>query len=134
MIDLSKFDEQYEKEEIIEFDEIPDGKYNVNVDKVELSESKAGKPMLKWTFKIIAGDFKGRKMWKYNMIEAEKLSWLKKDLAKAGMKLAKLSELEGQLESLLDTKLEITKKTKNDFDAIYINAKIEIDDSLDMPF
>lgn len=38
--------------------EVPDGQYECKVEKIEMKESKTGKPMLSVWFRIIAGDFK----------------------------------------------------------------------------
>lgn len=41
------------------FEEVPEGTYEVEVNKMELKKSKAGKPMLSIWFKILTGDKKG---------------------------------------------------------------------------
>ena len=41
-----------------EFKEIPEGNYEVKVEKMELVESKKGDPMVSIWFKILTGDFK----------------------------------------------------------------------------
>ena len=141
--ELKNLDAQFEIEEIQTYDPIPDGKYQVLVEAVELTSSKAGDPMLKWTFKIVSGDLKGRKLWKYNMINSEKLKWLKQDLWTAGLELTKVSELPENLEKLLDKMLEIQKKTikskKNpneEFENIYINSRVDMEKKAenDLPF
>lgn len=38
--------------------EVPDGQYECKVDKIEMKESKTGKPMVSIWFRILAGDFK----------------------------------------------------------------------------
>jgi hypothetical protein len=38
--------------------------------------------------------------------------------------MEKLSDLPGKLESLLDVGLEVTKRTKNEFENIYFNRRI----------
>lgn len=47
------------------FPEIPYGKYVVSVDNMELGESSKGDPMLIIRFEILAGEFKGQKIF-YN--------------------------------------------------------------------
>ena len=49
------------------FDEVPHGTYEVEVNKLELKKSKAGKPMLSIWFKIITGDRKGSIIF-YNQV------------------------------------------------------------------
>lgn len=48
-----------------DFEDLPDGSYEVEVKSMELGQSKAGDPMLKITFIILDGEHEGRKIW-YN--------------------------------------------------------------------
>lgn len=69
-IDFSKFDKKVDleglKNDILDaeennsgdFKEVPEGKYEVAITKLELGESKKGDPMVKVWFKIISGEFK----------------------------------------------------------------------------
>lgn len=67
-IDFSKFDKQVDLEGLKkdiedsannDFKEVPHGKYEVAITKLELSESKKGDPMVKVWFKIVSdGEFK----------------------------------------------------------------------------
>ncbi len=41
------------------FREVPHGKYEVKIEKLELVESKAGDPMVTVWFKVLAGDYEG---------------------------------------------------------------------------
>lgn len=50
-----------------DFEEIPDGEYEVAVEKMELRKSKNGDPMLTIWFKIIAGEYKGQYIF-YNKV------------------------------------------------------------------
>lgn len=70
--DWSKFDKQVDIEalqddvkEIEEngagnFEEVPEGEYEVEVNKMELTTSKKGDPMLTIWFKIVEGDYEGQ--------------------------------------------------------------------------
>lgn len=68
-MDFSKFDKQVDleglKNDILDaeenggdFKEVPKGKYEVVITKLELVESKNGNPMMSVWFKITAGEFK----------------------------------------------------------------------------
>ncbi|OGV47603.1 MAG: hypothetical protein A2017_09990 [Lentisphaerae bacterium GWF2_44_16] len=131
-IDLTQFDEEYASAEVEKrnFEPIPDGKYQISIDRLELTHTKeTNNPMLKWTLKIIAPTHQGRLLWKNNvMASAENLKWLKSDLHTCGLDLEKLSELPGNLEKLLDVKLEITKRTRGENENIYFNRRIVTDD------
>lgn len=49
------------------FEPIPDGQYEVEVEVMELTTSKAGDPMLKVWFKVLEGDYKGQRIF-YNKV------------------------------------------------------------------
>jgi hypothetical protein len=127
-LDLAQFDGDFETADVEEkeFDEIPDGKYQVKVDRVELTRSEtSGNPMLKWALKILGPAHKGRLLWRNNVIASkDNVKWLKQDLYTCGLQIEKLSDLSGKLESLLDVGLEVTKRTKNEFENIYFNRRI----------
>lgn len=132
-IDLSRFDGDFAEapvEEKKEFDPVPDGKYQVNVEKVEVTTAKtSGNAMLKWTLKILAPSQCGRLLWRNNMMATrENIRWLKNDLHLCGLDLQKLSELPAHLEQLLDVKLEVTKRTKGDNENVYFNRRIVLDE------
>ena len=130
-IDLSQFDDDYESAEVEdrEFEPVPDGKFQVRVQSVELTRAKSsGNPMLKWTLKILAPTHAGRLLWRNNvMASKENIKWLKNDLHVCGVELEKLSDLPNRLEELLDLTLEITKRTRGENENVYLNRRIEID-------
>ena len=136
-LDLSQFDDDFAGAPIEEreFEPIPDGKYQVNVEKVELTRAKSsGNPMLKWTLRVLAPQCRGRLLWRNNvMATRENLKWLKNDLHVCGLDLAKVSDLPGRLEELLDVKLEVTKRTRGDNENVYFNRRIVMDDAGDAP-
>ena len=49
------------------YEEVPFGTYEVNVEKIQLIESKKGDPMVSIWFNIIAGNFKNSKIF-YNQV------------------------------------------------------------------
>jgi len=131
-IDLAKFDGDFAEapvEEKKDFDEIPDGKYQVNVDKVEITTAKtSGNAMLKWTLRILGPRCQNRMLWRNNvMATRENIRWLKNDLHVCGLDLQKLSDLPANLERLLDVKLEVTKRSKGDNTNVYFNRRIVTD-------
>lgn len=69
-IDFSKFDKQMDleglkhdiedaKENGGDFKEVPHGTYEVSINKLELTKSKKGDPMVSVWFKILTGEYKG---------------------------------------------------------------------------
>jgi len=131
-LDLAQFDNDFAEAPVEEreFEDIPDGKYQVNVDKVELTRAQSsGNPMLKWTLKILGPRFAGRLLWRNSvMASKENLKWLKTDLHTCGLEIEKLSELPARLGDLLDVKLEVTKRTKGESENIYFNRRIVVED------
>jgi len=130
-IDLSQFDDEFNSEQPAErgeFESVPDGKYQVTVEKVELAEAQTShNPMLKWTLRVIAPKCINRVMWRNNVITHNTLKYLKTDLHLCGLDLEKLSDLPKCLKKLLNVKLEVTKKTKGDNENIFFNRRIEND-------
>lgn len=75
--DWDKFDKQVDLEELQEdvkeveengfgdFKEVPEGEYEVAIEKMEMVESKKGDPMLTIWFTILEGDYEGQKIF-YN--------------------------------------------------------------------
>ena len=131
-IDLTQFDDDFAEAEVEEreFEPVPDGKYQVNVDQVELTQAKtSGNPMLKWTLRIIAPRSAGRLLWRNNvMATRENIKWLKTDLHTCGLELEKLSDLPDHLSRLLNVKLEVTKRTRGENENVYINRRIVLED------
>jgi hypothetical protein len=131
-IDLASFDAEFEAapSENPDREEVPDGKYQVRVERVELTKAhSSGNAMLKWTLRILAPDYVGRMLWKNSMIvTAENIKYLKIDLTTCGLKLTKLSDLPSNLGQLINVGLEVTKKTKGENANIFFNRSIDIPD------
>lgn len=129
--DLAEFDEEFQDAQVEEREreDVPDGTYQVAVDKVEVTRARSsGRPMLKWTLRILGPTHAGRLLWRHNvMATPENIRWLKQDLATCGLQLAKLSELPARLGELLDVKLEVAKRTRGDNTNVYLNRRIVVD-------
>lgn len=136
--DLSHLDDAYSETplETSDRESIPDGKYTARVTKAMLATSKkSGDPMLKWELTIVAGDYEGRKLFRNNMLaNPENLKFLKKDLNTCGMTLDKLSSLGNRLEELLDLVLEVQKKTNGEYENVYLNKRVTLDEDDVVPF
>ncbi len=131
-IDLAQFDEDFAEAPVEErdFEPLPDGKYQVVVEKVEITRAQtSGNPMLKWTLRVLGPQHRGRLLWRNSvMASRENLKWFKTDLHTCGLDLEKLSDLPANLGRLLDVKLEITKRTKDENENIYFNKRIVTED------
>ena len=134
--DLATFDEEFEGAPVEDsgFEPLPDGKYQVAVERVELVRSRAGNPMRKWTLRVLGPQCQGRLLWRNSVIAStENLKWLKTDLHTCGIALGKLSELPTRLPELLDIHLEVTKRTRGEYESVYLNKRIEAAGSSDAP-
>jgi hypothetical protein len=131
-VDLSTLDDDYGKAqaEPREQDPVPDGRYQVNVEKVELTRARtSGNALLRWQLKILSGPLAGRFLFKNSVIaSADNLKFLKTDLVLCGLELEKLSDLPNRLEELLDVKLDVTRRTKGENSNIYLNRRIVLAD------
>jgi hypothetical protein len=123
--DLSAFDDEYKDAEVPSYEEVPDGKYQVRVHRVELGTSQAGDPMLKWDLVVMSGQHAGRHIFKNAVITHKSLPFVKGDLHTLGVQLPRFSELPNHLDALLDQTLEITKRTKGDYSNVYFNRRLE---------
>ena len=133
--DLMDFDEGFEASEVIDegFERLPEGKYQVLVERAELARSRGGNHMLKWTFKVLGPAHQGRLIWKNSVImKGPSLGFLKRDLARCGMTLGKLSDLPNRFDELLDITLQITLKDRPDgdgkFQNVFIDKRIQVED------
>lgn len=130
--DLALFDDDFIAADVEErdFESVADGKYQVKIDSLELTRSEmAGKLMLKWTLKILGPKLQGTPLWRYSLISTkENVKWLKKDLHTCGMKIDKISDLPEKLDTIIGVGLNITKRTKNGYENIYINSRISLSD------
>lgn len=125
-VDLSGFDDDFATAEAPEYDEVPDGKYQVRIESVRLDSSQKGDPMIKFDLEVISGAQAGRHIFKNAVITQASIPYVKGDLKTLGLELAKLSQLAGRLEELLDVTLEVTKRTRGDYANVYFNRRIRI--------
>ena len=71
----------------------------------------------------------GRLLWRNNLLASDdNVRWLKKDLFACDVKLTRVSELPANLGRLLDIHLEVMKRTRGEFDSVYINKRIKTPD------
>jgi hypothetical protein len=120
---LSQFSSSYDAAKAPDRSEVPDGKYIVRVDRLEIKKTKEhGLPMMAWELVIVSGPQAKRRLFKNNVIKENTIQYLKQDLILAGFN-GKLEELETQdgLAQFLDRHLEVTLKTKGESNNIYFN-------------
>jgi hypothetical protein len=124
-VDLSHLEDDYtaaEAEKAKSFDPLPDGRYIVEVDQAEVTTSKSGAPMLKWTMRVLQGPHDGRMMWRNNMLASKaNLAWLKTDLSKCNMTLDKVNDLNERARDLVGLVLHVTQRTSGQYTNVYID-------------
>jgi hypothetical protein len=125
-LDLTAYDDEFASAEAQDSDEVPDGKYQVRIDKVKLDRTQKGSPMIKWDLIVIAGSQANRHIFKNSVITPAALPFVKGDLKTLGLNLAKFSELQQRLEELLDVTLEVTKRTRGEYTNVYFNKRIQL--------
>jgi len=134
--DLVDLDEEFEGTEAAEkkeFVKVPNGRYQVIVDKVLLDRAQnTGDLMLKWELVIISGKFMPQRLFRNNMIVTpDNLKWLKTDLLTVGVDIKKISELPMHLKDILDTKLEVSVKNytkkEQEYQNVYLQKKLDIE-------
>lgn len=64
---LKKDTEEISKNNGGNFKEVPNGDYEVKVEKIELKKSKAGNPMVTFSFKVLDGEYKNSMVF-YNQV------------------------------------------------------------------
>lgn len=126
-IDLSRFNDAYRSEaDAPAFTPIPDGRYHVEVDTVELGETaNTGNPVLKWTLRISNGEHSDRVLFKRRVITEKTIRFLKAELKICGLELPEFSELPRHLESLKGLHLEVMKKTNGEWVDVYFENRLE---------
>lgn len=94
-IDFSKFDAAVNLDELkagVEkaaensggnFPEVPHGTYVIKMEKLELTESKKGKPMVSAWMKIVEGEYKGQRLFMNQVIEKDFQIYLAKQFLKS---------------------------------------------------
>jgi hypothetical protein len=121
--DLYPLDELYSRTQANGSSKLPDGTYQVKVDKVRLVRSKDQmRLMLIWELVCVSGEHEGEPHTHIRTIDADNMKWLKGELAIAGVQISLLSELPDHLEDALDTIIEITVKTSHKDDRDYTNT------------
>jgi hypothetical protein len=121
---LDDLDTAYSEAEEINYSAMPDGSYQTRIDSLEIQLSTKGDRLLKWTFIPLNPKYKSRKIWKYSMLKAENMGYLKSDLGRLGIKLNKISDLPDRLEEFLDMNVELKLVTKEYMGKLNQNVNI----------
>jgi hypothetical protein len=130
VVDLSRFDDDYRRAQVEQeappaFVAVPDGRYKVMVENVELTTAKtSGNPLLKWRLRITGEDQKHRVLFKNRAITSTTIEFVKKEMKVLGVDLEPFSSLPQKLGDLLSVELMISKVTKGEYENIYFNKRL----------
>jgi len=125
--DLARFDEEWTKTTARSDDmysDIPDGTYDAVIEDAHLTETvSTGRPMVIWRLRIRGPQAANRAITKNQVITENTLQYLREDLAKCGLTVARLSELPARLGELVDRPIGIEKRTKDGRANIYFRRQ-----------
>ena len=115
-VDLSRYDDDYRKAKQADapprFRPVPDGRYQVIVETVELTKTRTtGNPMLKWRLRIAGPTMADRILWKNGVITERTIPFITKELTLCGLTMQSLNELPSRLPDLVNLRLEVTKRS-----------------------
>ena len=118
-VDLSRYDEDYRKAKQGDapppFRPVPDGRYQVIVETVELTKTRTtGNPMLKWRLRIAGPQMADRILWKNAVITERTIPFITKELTLCGLSMQSLSELPTRLQDLQNLRLEVNNRGRTD--------------------
>ena len=118
-IDLTCFDDEYQKAEVrygdAPPDPVPDGYYEVRVEETRLKKTpRTGNPMLVWKLRILGPRCRNSAITKTRIITAKTLPFVKEDLQILGLRLPRFSELEEHLEEMQERVVNVYKKTSGE--------------------
>lgn len=130
VVDLSRFDDDYRRAQVEQesqpvYASVPDGRYRVMVENVELTTAKtSGNPLLKWRLRITGEDQKNRLLFKNRAITSTTIEFVKKEMNVLGVDLEPFSSLPQKLGDLVNVELMISKITKGEYENIYFNKRL----------
>lgn len=110
------------------FQQVPDGTYQCRIESASIGRSKQKKRLqVGWDLVIVNGEYANQHLFKYDGIDSpENLEWLKGTLTNLGVEIPDdITELPATLAELEGTYCEVTSKTKDEFQNVYINEALE---------
>lgn len=105
---------------------MPDGRYNVRIEDVELYKSpSSGNPVLKYTLRVIGPTHANHLMWKRRGITDKTRDYVADEVKLCGLQLPRFSDLKQNLHELIGVEIEVTRKTRGEDVNIYFNGPVE---------
>ena len=121
--DLARFDEDWTKAAAPSdgsHPDVPDGIYDAVIEDAQLTETAStGRPIVVWKLRIRGPQAADRVVTKNRVITENTLQYLREDLDKCRLAVARLSELPARLGELVGRPIGIEKRTKDGRSNIY---------------
>ena len=134
--ELKRFDQDFRAaEEESDFGSVPDGKYEVIIDKMDLGRTpNAGYIKITWQLRVTGPTHQNRVIFKSSVVTPNSLRFIKADLRKCSVPIEDLSALPAHLDKLTNLELSVTKRTSNGYENIYIDRCKHSEIIDDLPF
>lgn len=128
---LKQFDEEYAAAEVVDYAELPDGKYQARIERAAMEPfGQNGDVMLVWEFEIVTGEQMGKTVRKLSTVKPGYLQYIKRDFLRLNIQLEPFSKLEECLPDVLDLVVNIELKhgkpnsEGKSYQNIYINKVV----------
>ncbi|NWF85434.1 MAG: hypothetical protein HXY18_16585 [Bryobacteraceae bacterium] len=116
-IDLSEFDDAFRSAATNRSDDyysdVPDGIYDAEIRDAHLGRTRISKPMVVWRMLLTSAPEIPKLITKTRVITENTMPWLKEDLLKCGLDLARLSDLNQRVREMEGRLVRLEKKTVN---------------------
>ncbi len=116
-IDLSELDAAFRSAAAVRpddyYSDVPDGVYDAEIRDAHLGRTRTAKPMLVWRVLLTSAPEIRKLITKTRVITENTMPWLKEELLKCGLNLARLSDLNGRVREMEGRIVRLEKKTVN---------------------
>lgn len=109
---LANYDDDFANAKVQDFAELPDGKYLGRIDRMYLDpNTKSGEVALRIEFTVCAGQWDGRKIFYYKLINKKTMDFLRTDLKKLNIDPKPFRTLENYFAGMIDKVVDLQLKT-----------------------
>lgn len=126
---LDEIASEWDESEVNEggdYENLPDGAYQVRLDVAEVGQSQNGRPQIKYEMTVVSGEFSNRKLWKYDGLDnAQSIGYTRGGLARLGIEADSVHDLPEELEELIGTYATVTVKTKGEYTNTYFKEALD---------
>ena len=109
---LANYDEDYANAEVQDFGGLPDGKYQGRIDRMYLDpNTNVGELALRMEFTVCFGQYEGRKIFYYKLINKKTIDFIKSDLQRLNIDPKPFRTLENYFAGMIGKIVELQLKT-----------------------